>query len=118
MNRIIECDECLFTGGSSRSLGVHKGLSHGDIDEIVVERLVSGRECEANPSERRAAGIVLIKRGYSRSYIAKVLGVSSRTVSRWRRDSGVTPGHSLGFGSSDEDELLVEEEWDEWRRSR
>lgn len=57
-----------------------------DVDEIAVERALYGdRRIVLNRVEMRAAFEHLNDRGYSLRGIAELLGVSPRTVSRWRR---------------------------------
>ena len=55
------------------------------IDEIAVERLMSGDQCEATIEERREAAKRLDAQGVSAWEIGELVGVNPRTVTRWRR---------------------------------
>lgn len=59
--------------------------SGDDIDEVAVERATRGdRGVPLNRAEHRAAWQLLEHRGHSSRGIAAILGVSDRTVCRWR----------------------------------
>lgn len=56
-----------------------------DVDEIAVERAVNGdRTIHLNRAELAAAWRILERRRRSSYEIAETLGVSDRTVQRWR----------------------------------
>lgn len=56
-----------------------------DVDEVVVRRLVNGQRVRANTAERAEAARILTARKLSAAEIARRMGVSSRTVVRYRR---------------------------------
>lgn len=53
-----------------------------DIDPIVVDRLVNGRDVECNAWERRLAAQRLRRSGWKLSEIAERLGIHERQVTR------------------------------------
>lgn len=56
-----------------------------DVDEIAVERATRGDlAVHLNRAEMHAAFRLMLARGYSNSRIACTLGVTKRTVERWR----------------------------------
>ena len=63
-----------------------------EIDEVAVDRAVSGdRAVTLNPAELQAAFQQLNARGLPARRIAETLGVSPRTIIRWRRGRQVHP---------------------------
>lgn len=56
-----------------------------DVDEIVVARLMSGEEADANKAERAEAIRQMTRAGQSAATIAALVGVAERTVTRYRR---------------------------------
>ncbi len=66
---------------------------HHDIDEVAVERACQGdRTVPLNGAELAAAFHYLTARGCSASQIAGRLGVSDRTVKRWRTGTYMPQG--------------------------
>lgn len=80
-----------------------------DIDEIAVERACKGdRSVPLTHAELAAAFHALNERGYSARVIAERLGVTDRTVQRWR-SGGSTPkfaGHNRVRVFQDQDEPI------------
>lgn len=61
----------------------HRGI---EVDEVVVDRLVSGRRHPSTIAERRkAAAILLGKYGVSVRLAAERMGVDERSVARYKR---------------------------------
>lgn len=62
-------------------------MSTTEPDPIVVDRLVAGHynAARANRRERQAAVEILTRRGYGSILIARMTGMSDRTVVRLRR---------------------------------
>lgn len=57
------------------------------LDHIAIERVINGdRELSLTAEEKRAAGELLIRRGYSHLQTARLVGVTTRTVARWIAD--------------------------------
>lgn len=61
----------------------------GDIDEIAVERAMRGEPTALTPSEQREAFRRLATKGESDERIASLIGVTGRTVQRWRKAEGI-----------------------------
>ncbi len=60
-------------------------MTPDDIDEVAVERACQGdRTVRLNAAEHHAAWQQLERRGHSSRQIARILGVTYRTVIRWR----------------------------------
>ncbi len=57
------------------------------VDEVVVQRLVSGHKVDATKAERRAAFAVLNAQGLSCQQISAILGITDRTIERYRAQS-------------------------------
>jgi hypothetical protein len=67
----------------------HRKLGWGDVDEVAVQRAVSGdRTVPLNPAEMLAAFQELDRRGHTAGRIAELLGVSARSIHRWRGGYG------------------------------
>jgi len=58
-----------------------------DIDEIAVERAMYGDRVRLSVPERRLVASELTRRGYTARQIGVRLGVSWRTVQRYRQDA-------------------------------
>lgn len=61
----------------------------GEIDEIAVERAVAGDPVGLTESELHEAFRRQADKGHSDESIAARLGVTSRTILRWRQDAGI-----------------------------
>lgn len=55
-----------------------------DVDQVAVERAMSGQRVQLTPAERRAAVAQLTRRGISARRIAELLHTTSRTIVRMR----------------------------------
>ncbi len=68
-------------------------MTPDDVDEVAVERACQGdRTVRLNAAELAAAFRYLTARGCSASQIAGRLGVSDRTVKRWRNGTYMPQG--------------------------
>ncbi len=68
-------------------------MTPDDVDEVAVERACQGdRTVRLNAAEHHAAFRYLTSRGLSVSQIAARLGVSDRTVKRWRTGAYMPQG--------------------------
>lgn len=61
-----------------------RGMHRDEPDPIAVERVVLGDPTRTGVNDRRAATEVLTRRGLSARSIARRMGVSTRTVIRYR----------------------------------
>ncbi len=71
------CADCRNDGARRRYVATF-------VDDVVVERLVDGVKTPANAGEKRAAGLSLIAAGRTSREVAERVGVSERTVERWK----------------------------------
>jgi hypothetical protein len=55
-----------------------------DVDEVAVDRVLTGQRTRLSPAEMRYVVAVMSNRDMSAAHIADALGVCERTVVRWR----------------------------------
>lgn len=70
-----------------------------DVDTVAVHRVILGQLApdQLTPDEQHRAAYLLTAHGHGAKRIARMLGVSQRTVSRWRtRGLGVPPAPDPG----------------------
>ncbi|MFE4329699.1 helix-turn-helix domain-containing protein [Streptomyces sp. NPDC056831] len=67
---------------------------HRDVDLIAVERVIHGLVPlpELTEAEQRYAAVVMTRAGLDAEEIAERLGISDRTVTRWRDEAGLSDG--------------------------
>lgn len=74
--------------------------SSEDVDEIAVERAVRGdKTVRLNRAEHLAAWQILERRGNSSRGIAAILGITPRTVVRWRTGEALPISRPPGLRS-------------------
>lgn len=77
-----QCQRCLRD--RMDRLNLQRQLAR-EVDDIVVERLVSGQHSGSSTTEeRRIATDILTKRGFSINQTARLIGCSGRQVMRYR----------------------------------
>jgi len=74
------CTRC----ANARKAGGRRATPRDDVDEVMVDRIMGGRDSGANIAERlEAAARLLGLYRLSRSMVAERLGVTTRTVDRY-----------------------------------
>lgn len=80
---------CRSVGRAREEMGLDVTQPEPYVDEVAVQRAVNGdRGMTLNHLERRLAVDQLTSRGLSAAEIADVLGITRRSVTRWRSRIG------------------------------
>lgn len=78
-----ECTKCSIARRNRRA---EETRANGEVDDVVIERLVCGEhEAGSTSVERRIAVDILTKRGVCIRETALLVGITERTVSRIRK---------------------------------
>lgn len=66
----------------------------GDIDFVAIEHAMNGRPVDLTPAERVETARQLDARGLNNADIARLVGVTRKTVNNWRRNGWPRPAVS------------------------
>ena len=94
--RDCHCESCTTRRAESMARASAAGVASrcgtpDDVDEMAVERALSGDPPRLTRAERREVTRILTARGYSATQIASRLRTSPRTVIRYRAELRIPP---------------------------
>ena len=84
------CGRCHSIAVCSKYLGATIATPRDDIDEMAVERIIGGDRKVGNIAERIEATVILAARGLSAADIAARIGVTPRTIERYKAEARST----------------------------